>query len=212
MAALKEQHVCIIFSFKPGNIPQKLLKCWKWLLESRQLEEYKYLNGFSRFKRGVTSVEYAKCLGCLWVSEPYKNVARVKELVLENRRVAIREVFKTLGISFQSVQNILKDRQPETWNSVDWFLHHDKTPATQLCLCVNFWLKTKLLSFHHTLHLTRLSTVWLLSFPKTPKWCWRGGDLVSPWFKKNHRMYWSSFKHFTSLSASNDGVRSELAV
>jgi hypothetical protein len=47
-----------------------------------------------------------------------------------------------LGILFASVQNILKDRLYEKWNTGTWFLHCDTLPG--YCgLCVNFWLDTK---------------------------------------------------------------------
>jgi hypothetical protein len=46
----------------------------------------------------MTSAENTKCLGCPLTSKTDENVARVKELVTENRKVAIHAVAKVLGI------------------------------------------------------------------------------------------------------------------
>jgi hypothetical protein len=62
------------------------------------LEEYKHLSDFSTFRNGVTSAENAKCLGCTLTSKTDKNVACMKGLVTENRKVAIHEVAKVMRI------------------------------------------------------------------------------------------------------------------
>ena len=62
------------------------------------MEEYRYLSGFSSFEIGMTSAEDAKCLGCPLTSRRDKNMAEVKGLVTENRKVAIHEVAKVMRI------------------------------------------------------------------------------------------------------------------
>jgi len=41
----------------------KLSRCWEWLLEIRQQEEQRFLNGFHEFKGFVTCVEGAEHSG-----------------------------------------------------------------------------------------------------------------------------------------------------
>jgi len=62
------------------------------------LEEYKHLSVFSNFGSGMTSAESAKCLGYPLTNKTDKTVTRVKGLFAENRKVAIHEVAKVLGI------------------------------------------------------------------------------------------------------------------
>jgi phage antirepressor YoqD-like protein len=57
----------------------------------------------------VTSVDDAKCSGHPSMHNTDENVDRVQELVHENRRITVREVAKMLGISYESVQIVLKD-------------------------------------------------------------------------------------------------------
>jgi len=54
----------------------------------------------------------------------------------------------------------------QKWNAGDEFLQHKTHLLILLCLCMNFWVKTKWPSFHTSLP-TRHSTVWLISFPRT---------------------------------------------
>jgi hypothetical protein len=60
-----------------------ILKCWKWLLLSRQCNQHKGCEGFAMLKSGVTFNEDAKCLG----HSTNKIDAGVKETVLEANKL-----------------------------------------------------------------------------------------------------------------------------
>jgi hypothetical protein len=80
----------------------------------------------------------------LSVSNNDENVDQVKELFLQNRRTTIPQVANILHMPFGSVEQIWKENLK---------MHHIAAksvpkPVRCMCLCVNFWLKTKLPSFH----------------------------------------------------------------
>jgi hypothetical protein len=74
---------------------------------------------------------------------------------------------------------------------------------TVLCLCMNFWPKAKWMS-SHILPVYQISTMWLLSFPRSHDSIEGEGDLmISPWFKQNLRRYLLNFKQCVLQNASN---------
>jgi len=60
-------------------------------------------------RSSVITLQDAECSGCPLARKTDENVDQAKELFRENRRIAIREVGNILGISFGTVQRILKD-------------------------------------------------------------------------------------------------------
>jgi hypothetical protein len=70
-------------------------------------------------------------------------VDRRRGHVLGNRKLTIPEVANRLGISFGSVQSLLKDERPVKWNSTIGFFIMTTHLLTLLCLGENFWVKTK---------------------------------------------------------------------
>jgi hypothetical protein len=60
-------------------------------------------------RSSVIALQDAECSGCPLASKTDENVDQVRELFRENRRIAIHEVGNILGISFGTVQRILKD-------------------------------------------------------------------------------------------------------
>lgn len=60
-------------------------------------------------RSSVTSLQDAECSGCTLARKRAENVDQLRELFRENRRIAIHEVGNILGISFGTVQRILKD-------------------------------------------------------------------------------------------------------
>jgi hypothetical protein len=68
-----------------------------------------FFEWFSKFKSWMTYVEDAKCLRCPLASRREETVHQLKELVIGNRGITTCEVANMLGISFGSVQIILKE-------------------------------------------------------------------------------------------------------
>jgi predicted TIM-barrel fold metal-dependent hydrolase len=98
MADLKVQHICIKSCFKPGKNATETFDMRKVALESRQWEEHKFLNGFSKSSTYVTSLEDAERLGLPSMVKTDANVYQVKERNLKNRRITICEVANISGI------------------------------------------------------------------------------------------------------------------
>jgi len=97
-------------------------------------------------------------LGDLSTSKTDESADWMRELVLENWRICIHEVANMLVILLVSVKSILKE-------SLNKCQIAAKFMVILLCLWKNFWLKTKCHSMSSLL--TRFSTVWCVSFPKT---------------------------------------------
>jgi hypothetical protein len=120
MADLKEQHICIKYCFKLRKMLQYNLKA------DRKNASYDW---FSTFKSGVTCVENNECSGCPAMSKTDESVDQMKELLFGNRRIAAFEVANVLGISFGSVDSILKD-----------YLNMDLIPPY---LCPASWVRSR---------------------------------------------------------------------
>ena len=73
------------------------------LSKTRTFEWYKM------FKDGRESVEDEPHQRRPKTSTDEQHVKKIKEMVLENRRLTIRDIADTLGISFGSVQTVLKN-------------------------------------------------------------------------------------------------------
>ncbi|XP_018407151.1 PREDICTED: putative uncharacterized protein FLJ37770 [Cyphomyrmex costatus] len=77
---------------------------------------------YEDFKEDRDRVENLERSGRPSMSIDEQHIKKIKELVLENRRLTIRELVDMVGISIGSVQKILKDH-------LVWFLHHDNAPS-----------------------------------------------------------------------------------
>ena len=82
----------------------KLLNFCSKLLEDDVLS---VLEWFKRFKEGRTSVKDNERPGRPSTSKTNETVARVREIIRNNRQLTIREVIEDVGISYDSCQEIL---------------------------------------------------------------------------------------------------------
>ena len=64
---------------------------------------------FNRFKKGREDVNDDGLPGCPRTSTTDENIEAVKKIILDNRRITIREVADDVGISFGSYQVIFTD-------------------------------------------------------------------------------------------------------
>jgi Fe-S oxidoreductase len=60
-------------------------------------------------RSSVITLQDAECCGCPLARKTDENVDQARELFRENRRIAIHEFGNIWGISFGTVQRILKD-------------------------------------------------------------------------------------------------------
>ena len=85
------------------------LKCWLWCLASLLWAETQVLLLLNRFKEGREDVHDDARSDRTSLSTTDENIEAVKEMILDNRRISIREVADDVGISFGSCQTIFND-------------------------------------------------------------------------------------------------------
>lgn len=78
-----------------------------------------------RIRSSVIALQDTECSGYPLARKTDKNVDQARELFRENRRIAVHEVGNILGISFGTVQRILKD---------NWSMHHVAAKFTSCLL------------------------------------------------------------------------------
>ena len=74
------------------------------------------------------------------------NIAKVKEMVTENRHLSLREIAAELSMSHESIRNILKDCLDIERVAARLL---PKDHLTKLSLWTNFWPKTQRISYRH---------------------------------------------------------------
>jgi hypothetical protein len=92
----------------------------------RRIQVFEWL---SNFKSRVTSTENTKQVRHPLLGKTVENMDPVQEQSIKNRRTTILKVANMLGISFGSVQRILKAKFCEKWNLGKWFLQHNDALA-----------------------------------------------------------------------------------
>ncbi|PSN53698.1 hypothetical protein C0J52_02226 [Blattella germanica] len=95
MRDYEEQRTCIKFCFKFGKTATETYQMLRTAYGEESVGKSLAFESFSKFKRGVT--------------KPQENVDRVREIVLNDKRITIQEISDALGLSFGSVQNISTD-------------------------------------------------------------------------------------------------------
>jgi hypothetical protein len=95
---VKGQCVRIKFYFKLGSSAAETQKMIKQAFGDDTLAQPQIYNWFSRFKNGQTSVDNDECSGRTLIGTMAKNVAKVREVIREDRRRAIH-VCKIVGLS-----------------------------------------------------------------------------------------------------------------
>lgn len=103
MEYLKGQHVCIKVCFKPRKNATHTFYKLKVDFGEYKMGRTLVLDSGSKFKSGVSSAEHAEDSERPPMNKIDENVNRMKELVLENRRITIREVADTLETSSGSI-------------------------------------------------------------------------------------------------------------
>jgi len=107
MEGIEEQCVWVKFCFKLRKSSSETFELLQQAFGVDVLSRTKCFEWFKRFKEGRTSVKNNQRPGRPSTSKTNETVARVREIIRNNRRLTIREVAENIGISYGSCQEIL---------------------------------------------------------------------------------------------------------
>jgi len=102
-----EQRINMKFCFKLQKSAKETHKMLKLVYGDAAVTLKTVYKWFERSCNGCESVEDKERSGCPSSSKTQDAVERVSEMIRSNRRLAVREIYEDLNISYGSVQNIL---------------------------------------------------------------------------------------------------------
>ncbi|KYM99281.1 hypothetical protein ALC62_09981, partial [Cyphomyrmex costatus] len=104
-----EQRTCIKFCLRNEYSCADTLKMLRKAFGDQTMAQKNVYKWYNEFKAGRERVEDEPLSGRPLTSTDEGHVQKIKDLVLENRRLTIRDLADSVGISFGSAQTILKD-------------------------------------------------------------------------------------------------------
>ena len=109
MADVKEQTICIKFRFKPNKTAAETHRMLKEAFGEQALSQARTFEWFKGFKDGRESVEDRKHSGRMPTCTPPEMIAKVCEVILEDKTQTIQDVCNRVGLSHGSCQRIPVD-------------------------------------------------------------------------------------------------------
>ena len=106
---MTEQRICIKFCVKNGFKCSEVLEMLFKAFGENAMSKTTVYEWYKRYKEGREDVEDNAKSGRPSTSMTVEIVKKIKEIVLSNRRITIREVAEEIGISFGSCHAIFKD-------------------------------------------------------------------------------------------------------
>jgi len=125
MAEKLEQRSVVKFCFLLGKTAEETVVMLETAYKEAALGKTQVYEWFSRFRNGKLSLADQPCSGRPSTSRTDENIARIRELILEDRCSTIDDLVDLSGVSWSSCQRILS----EELQSGEWWLHHDNAPA-----------------------------------------------------------------------------------
>jgi ABC-type multidrug transport system ATPase subunit len=107
MADVKEQRICMKFCFMLSKTATEIHQMLKEVFGEQASNQARTFEWFKRFKDGWESVEDHKHSGRLSTCTTLEMIAKVREVILEDRRQTIHNVCNRVGLSYESCQHIL---------------------------------------------------------------------------------------------------------
>ena len=138
-----EQRVCLKFCIANGISCANLLKMLQKAYGESTLSQARANEWYSAFKSGRDVVEDLPRSGRPATSSTEVNIAKVKELVTENRHLSLREIAAELSVSHESIRTILNDCLDMKRVAARLV---PKDHLSRLSLLTNFWPKTQRIS------------------------------------------------------------------
>ena len=109
MVDIKEQRICIKFCFRLNKTAAETHRMLKEASGEQALSQARTFEWFKRFKDGRESVEVCKHSGRPSTRTVPEMIARVREVILEDRRQTIHDVCNRVGLSYGSCHHVLAD-------------------------------------------------------------------------------------------------------
>lgn len=109
MADSREQRAAVKFCFLLGKTGTETFEMLKTAYKDDALGKTQVFEWFSRFKKGEMSIDDKPRSGRPSTSRTDENVAKIREIVLEDRRRTIDEMVELSGVTWSSVQRILTE-------------------------------------------------------------------------------------------------------
>ncbi|CAK9833775.1 Mariner Mos1 transposase [Anthophora retusa] len=109
MSHLVEQRVCLKFCFSNKISCAEALKMLAVAYGDSTMSKTQAYEWYKKLKDGRTVVDDLPRSGRPSTSVTDENVEKVKEIVLKNRRVSIREIAADIRVSFGSVHSVMND-------------------------------------------------------------------------------------------------------
>ncbi|KAG5323715.1 MOS1T transposase, partial [Acromyrmex heyeri] len=128
-----EQRTCIKFCCKNEIKCSDTLKMLQKCYGDDTLSKTQMYQWYERFKSGREAVE-DDAPGRPSTSKTDENVDEIRQLLIENRKLTIREIAETTNISFGSVQSILRE-------DLGLILHDDNAPSHNALIIREFLVK-----------------------------------------------------------------------
>ena len=104
-----EQRICLKFCIANGISYVESLKMLQKAYGELTLSKTRAYEWYSAFKSGRDVVEDLPCSGQPSTSLTEVNIAKVKEMVTENRHLSLRKIAAELSVSHKSIYTILND-------------------------------------------------------------------------------------------------------
>src|SRR5215813_13745584 len=109
MADVIEQKICIKFCFKLKKTAAETHRMLKKAFGENALSKTRTFEWFKRYKEGREPVDDDTHSGRQSTSTTLKMIAKVKQVIREDRRQTIHDVCNKLGLSYGTCQQILTD-------------------------------------------------------------------------------------------------------
>lgn len=118
MSETIQQRSSIKFCVRNEISATETLKMLQKAFGEQALSKTRVYEWYKMFKEGRESVEDEARPGRPSTSTDELHVNKIKELVLQNRRLTVRDL-----------TDLVRQKRPDLWKDNSWFLHHDNAPS-----------------------------------------------------------------------------------
>ena len=110
MKDLEERRVSVKFCFRLGKTATEMWKMLQQAFKDECMSRTQYFEWYSHFKTGRTLIDEDPRSGRPSTSTDDVHIDAIRDLILQNRHLTIREIAEDVGISLGSCQAILTEK------------------------------------------------------------------------------------------------------